>query len=129
MGKFKKGDGRKRGPVKGVSEPVIIREAKQFNKITYDMIQHKISHMTMAELKDFIRAPTSTVLEVTIAAVWAKSMQKGDVFAVEQFTNRMIGPVTKKVSVDGLSFTDLMAQQAALAKAAMDASNDDDGDE
>lgn len=107
------------------------REARKFTRETYELTQHKISRMTLQELKAFIKAPETTVLEAAIAAVWAKSIGKGDIYPLEKFTNRMAGPVRKEVSVTGLSFAELVKQQAEKAKAdkAIDLEDDDDEDD
>lgn len=125
IGPFKKG--RKKSPLSGVkSMPPIVQAARKFDRITYENIQHRVAHMSLTELKDFIRSPGTTVLEVAIASVWLKSIGKGDVRAVEAFTDRMAGPVVKKLSVEGMSFAELMAQQAkAMAEHQEDESEND----
>lgn len=104
------------------------RAAQKFTRETYELIQHKVSRMTLQELKTFIREPQTTVLEAAVAAVWAKAIGKGDIYPLEKFTNRMAGPVRKEVSVTGMSFADLVRQQAELAKADKTMDLDDDGD-
>lgn len=119
--------GRKKSPLSGVKTlPPIVHAARKFDKATYEMIQHKVAHMSLTDLKDFIRNPETTVLEVAIASVWLKSIGKGDVRAVEAFTDRMAGPVVKKLSVEGMSFSELMAQQAKLMSEHAEDDTDDD---
>lgn len=108
--------------------PLILQQAKHFNRDEYDMTQHKVSQMSLTELKAFIRDPKTTVLQAAIASVWAKAISKGDVFPLEKFTNRMIGPVRKELSVTGMTFAELVKQQAEAAKMSQMLDDEDDED-
>ncbi len=108
MGRFVKGHKKLGGKVK--LDPVMLK-ARKFDRENYEMIQHRVSQMSLEELRAMAKNPASTVLEVAIASVWAKGIQKGDVYPLEVFTDRMIGRVSHTVSITGLTFADLMKQQ------------------
>lgn len=81
-----------------------INELKAFDVERMDLAVRKISQYTFQELKEKIVACEKggkefDVYELTIAQIWAKSMQKGDHVRFEYFMSRLVGPMEKKIKI------------------------------
>ena len=87
-----------------------IKEARKFTKARYEGVIHRVMAMSIEEIKAFIATGEGDVLETIIATCLMKSMAKGDVKTLEKFTDRVIGPVTKKLSVNAGSIAELMVK-------------------
>lgn len=88
--------------------PPELKEARKFTKARYEEILHRVSAMTMDELQSFIKEKKGDVLETAIAAIMVKCINQGDFTRLEGFTNRIVGPVEKKIQLNAGSLAEFM---------------------
>jgi len=71
--------------------------APKFDRGAFGKLLYKTFHYTKEELKEVHDNPSSTILEVWLAAIVVKGVQRGCPLRLEALLNRAIGPVPKLI--------------------------------
>lgn len=88
-------------------------KSAKFNKIRYERAVDFLSSMPFNELVRMLEKKQLPALEMAIGSVLVHAVQKGDIVRLEALTNRMIGPVPKKIDLDMKSIADLFREETA----------------
>ncbi len=60
----------------------------------------KLLHLTMGELANIMGNPTSTALEIGVAAVWTKAMMGADAYCLDTILNRWAGKPMQRIEAE-----------------------------
>lgn len=95
--RFKKGQsGNPGGKLK---LPEDIKKARTLNQIELERVCNRQLWMTRAQLREVMTDPETTILELTVASILGKAMEKGDQQRIEWIAMRLIGRVQDRIQV------------------------------
>lgn len=81
--------------------PEEIKEARRLNKAEFERILNQYIHMPLEDIKTRASDPTTPALEVLVAKILAEGIKRGDEKRLNFIVDRLVGPVKRKVSLDG----------------------------
>lgn len=94
---FKKGQSGNPGGKPKLPED--IKKARTLNQLELERVCNRQLYMTRLELAAVARDPGSTMLELTVASILGKAMEKGDQQRIEWIAMRLIGRVQDRIEV------------------------------
>lgn len=80
--------------------PEEVRIARSLNKAEFERIVNEYIHMSLVEIQDRAKDPSTSALEVIIAKIVAEAIKRGDERRLGFILDRLIGPVPKNVQLD-----------------------------